>query len=83
MRSQACTRDTILVEGQTIPYNSEQKRVYFSIFGKVPLWRPYFYAAGVGGHTPLDADLSLGTDRYSDLLRETLSDRFEKTMSFY
>ncbi len=24
MRSQACTRDTILVEGQTIPYNSEQ-----------------------------------------------------------
>ncbi len=72
MRSQACARDTIVVEGQTIPYNSEQKRVYFSTFGKVPLWRPYFYASGLGGHTPLDADLSLGTDRYSDLLRETL-----------
>jgi hypothetical protein len=72
MRSQACARDTIVVEGQTIPYNSEQKRVYFSIFGKVPLWRPYFYASGTGGHTPLDADLSLGTGRYSDLLRETL-----------
>lgn len=72
MRSQACSRDTIIVEDQTIPYNSEQKRVYFSIFGKVPLWRPYFYASGTGGHTPLDADLSLGTGRYSDLLRETL-----------
>ena len=72
MRSQACARDTIVVEGQTIPYNSEQKRVYFSIFGKAPLWRPYFYASGAGGHMPLDAELSLGTDRYSDLLRETL-----------
>ncbi len=72
MRSQAYARDTIVVAGQTIPYNSEQKRVYFSIFGKVPLWRPYFYALGIGGHTPLDADLSLGTGRYSDLLRETL-----------
>jgi len=72
MRSQACTRDTIVVEGQTIPYNSEQKRVYFSIFGKIPLWRPYFYASEFGGHTPLDAGLSLGIGRYSDLLRETL-----------
>jgi hypothetical protein len=72
IRSQACARDTIVMEGQTIPYNSEQKRIYFSIYGKVPLWRPYFYASGTGGHTPLDADLSLGTGCYSDLLRETL-----------
>lgn len=34
MRSQSCTRD-IIVEGQTIPYHNEQKRVYFSIFGKI------------------------------------------------
>jgi hypothetical protein len=72
MRSQACTRDSIIVDGQTIPYHSEQKRVYFSIFGKVPLRRPYFYASGTGGYTPLDADLSLDAGRYSDLLRETL-----------
>lgn len=74
MRSQSCTRDTINIEGQTVPYNSEQKRVYFSIFGKIPIWRPYFYTSKVdaGGYTPLDADLSLGIDRYSDLLRETL-----------
>ncbi len=72
MRSQICLRDTITVEGQEVPYNSEQKRIYFSIFGKVPIWRPYFYGSGAGGHTPLDAELSLGSDRYSDLLREIL-----------
>lgn len=72
MRSQACSRDTITVKGQEVPYNSEQKRVYFSIFGKIPIWRPYFHASGAGGHTLLDAELSLGTDRYSDLLREML-----------
>ena len=72
MRSQSCTRDTINIEGQTVPYNSEQKQIYFSIFGKIPIWRPYFYASEIGGYTPLDADLSLGTGRYSDLLRETL-----------
>jgi hypothetical protein len=49
-----------------------EKRVYLSIFGEIPVWQPYFYASGAGGHTPLDAELSLGTNRYSDLLRETL-----------
>ena len=73
MRSQVSSRDGITIGGQEIGYNSEQKRVYFSIFGKVSIWRPYFYASGAGGHTPLDAELSLGTDRYSDLLRETLA----------
>jgi hypothetical protein len=72
MRSQTCSRDTITVEGQEVPYNSKQKRVYFSIFGKVPIWRPYFYSTEAGGHTPLDAELSLGTGRYSDMLREIL-----------
>jgi hypothetical protein len=36
-------------------------------------WRPYFYQAGVGGQAPLDAELSLGADRYADLLRELLT----------
>lgn len=72
MRSETSLREAIMVEGQEIPYNSEQKRVYFSIFGKVPVWRPYFYASGAGGHTPLDAELSLGANCYSDLLRETM-----------
>lgn len=72
MRGKTSSRTAITINGQEIPYHSEQKRVYFSIFGKVPVWRPYFYASDVGGHMPLDAALSLGINRYSDLLRETL-----------
>ena len=72
MRSQSCSRDDIVVKGQKIPYHHELKRVYYSIFGKIPVWRPYFHASEAGGHTPLDAELSLGSDCYSDLLRETI-----------
>jgi len=32
--------------------------------------RPYFYKQGVGTQIPLDAELGLGDDSYSDLLRE-------------
>jgi hypothetical protein len=56
--------------GQKLPYHSEKKRTYSSIFGKLPFWRPYFYETGVEGQSPLDAELSLGQDRYSDFLRE-------------
>lgn len=72
MRSQGCGREKITVKGEEVRYQSEQKRVYLSIFGQVELWRPYFYAKG-GGYTPLDEELGLGKDRYSDLLRETLN----------
>lgn len=51
-------------------YQRDTKRVYYSIFGKLPLYRPYFYKKGVGAETPLDGALGLGEDRYSDLLRE-------------
>ena len=58
MRAQACSRDEItLADGQVLPYHSEQKRAYFSIFGIIPVWRPYFYETGVAGQTPLDAEL--------------------------
>jgi hypothetical protein len=70
VRSQNCSRETVQKEdGQELPYHAERKRTYFSIFGKIPLWRPYFYQAEVG-EAPLDAALSLGSDRYSDFLRE-------------
>jgi hypothetical protein len=70
VRSQNCSRETVKKEdGQELPYHAERKRTYFSIFGKIPLWRPYFYQAKVG-EAPLDAELSLGSDRYSDFLRE-------------
>jgi hypothetical protein len=71
IRSEACSRDTIQsATGATLPYQRDTKRTYYSIFGKLPLYRPYFYKKGIGGETPLDAALGLGEDRYSDLLRE-------------
>jgi len=56
--------------GEILPYHSWKKRTYFSIFGKVPVWRPYFYKQGVGSAYPLDERLSLGKDSYSDMVRE-------------
>jgi len=70
-RSQASSREPLhRKDGQQLPYLRESKRNYVSIFGKVALWRPYFYQSGVGGNCPLDAELSLGEDSYSDLVRE-------------
>jgi hypothetical protein len=71
MRSENCSREAQETSaGQRLGYQHESRRLYFSIFGKVPLWRPYFYKQGVGGETPLDAELGLGDDSYSDLVRE-------------
>ena len=69
IRAQNCSRESAQKDGQTLPYHDERKRTYFSVFGKIPFWRPYFYKSKVG-KAPLDAELSLGADRYSDFLRE-------------
>ena len=71
MRSESCSREPIEeLDGQMLPYQHDTKRSYFSIFGKVPIVRPYFYKKGLGGRNPLDAELGLGADCYSDLVRE-------------
>lgn len=71
MRCQACSRQPLPTrDGQELVYQRDTKRAYFSIFGKVTVWRPYFYKTGLGGQSPLDAELSLGEDCYSDLVRE-------------
>ncbi len=71
MRSQDSTRGKYQCrDGCELPYQQEKKRDYYSIFGKLPIWRPYFYKKGKGGAMPLDAELSLGDDCYSDLVRE-------------
>jgi hypothetical protein len=72
MRSQICSREAFQDKnGQVWPYHHDNQRVYFSIFGKAAIERPYFYKSGANGQTPLDAELGLGDDSYSDLLRET------------
>lgn len=71
MRSEACSRQAVQSQGgEELPYHRDTKRVYFSIFNKVFIERPYFYKQGVGTQIPLDAELGLGDDSYSDLLRE-------------
>ncbi len=57
-------------KGEELPYHSEKKRDYYSIFGKLPFLRPYFYKKNAGGRSPLDEVLSLGEDCYSDVVRE-------------
>lgn len=71
LRSQQSSRETYTAEaGVSLPYHRDTPRHYMSIFGKLVIWRPYFYKQGVGSACPLDAELSLGADSYSDMLRE-------------
>jgi len=71
MRSEQCSRDSYqTANGDTLPYQRDTHRNYVAIFGKVSLWRPYFYKKGRGGHSPLDAQLGLGAHSYSDLVCE-------------
>lgn len=71
MRAEQCSRESYqTARGKSLPYQRDTHRSYVSIFGKVPLWRPYFYKKGSGGHSPLDAELGLGANSYSDLVRE-------------
>jgi len=71
MRSEICSRQAVQSKsGEDLPYHRDTERVYFSIFNKVFIERPYFYKKGIGAQIPLDAELGLGDDSYSDLLRE-------------
>ncbi len=71
LQAERCSRTALETEtGDVLPYHSEKKRDYYSIFGKLAVWRPYFYKQGVGSASPLDEALSLGEDCYSDVVRE-------------
>lgn len=71
MRAYNAKRETLkMADGSELSYHRDTKRRYVSIFGKVCFARPYFYRKGQDGQTPLDAELSLGDDCYSDLVRE-------------
>lgn len=71
MRSQSASRERLKrADGSELRYHRDTKRRYVSIFGTLCFERPYFYWKGKGGQTPLDAELSLGDDCYSDFVRE-------------
>jgi hypothetical protein len=71
MRSQNASRRTLkTANGNALNYHRDTKRRYVSIFGSLSFARPYFYRKGKDGQTPLDAELGLGADCYSDLVRE-------------
>lgn len=71
MRAEQCSRASHqTASGESLSYQRDTHRSYVAIFGKVPLWRPYFYKKGIGGASPLDAELGLGANAYSDLVRE-------------
>lgn len=70
-RAENFSREPLTLEnGTPLPYHSEKKHIYKSVFGRVPIWGPYFYKKDAGSRWPLAAALSLGDDSYSDFLRE-------------
>ena len=57
-------------DGSLLDYHDQRPTTYVSVFGKLRFQRHYFVAAGQAGCCPLDAELSLPSRCYSDLLRE-------------
>lgn len=63
----------ISTTGTPLPFHSRRSIDYFSVFGKLSFARHYFYSSDAGGICPLDADLSLPSRTYSDLLRDWMA----------
>lgn len=57
-------------DGTELRYHDRRRTSYFSIFGKLAVWRHAFTAPGQPVVCPLDAALSLPERCYSDVLRE-------------
>ena len=57
-------------DGTALAYHDLRPTTYFSVFGKIRFRRHYFHAPGQEGFCPLDAELSLPSRCYSDLLRD-------------
>lgn len=88
MRSKTCSGETMRSDDNKIlRYHRDTVRHYSSIFGKITFERPYFYNKNVGKCIPLDEALNLGTDGYSDLLRELsgvdVDSVYEKTADIF
>ena len=62
--------EPIALDGTRLTYQEKRPTTYFSVFGKVRFRRHYFHSVGQKGVCPLDAELSLPSRCYSDLLRD-------------
>jgi hypothetical protein len=62
--------EPIAPDGTRLRYQEKRPTTYFSVFGKVRFRRHYFHSPGQKGICPLDAELSLPSRCYSDLLRD-------------
>ena len=62
--------EPIAPDGTRLKYQEKRQTTYFSVFGKVRFRRHYFHAPGQKEICPLDAELSLPSRCYSDLLRD-------------
>jgi len=62
--------EPVASDGTRLRYQEKRQTTYFSVFGKVRFGRHYFHAPGQKGICPLDAELSLPSRCYSDLLRD-------------
>ncbi|MEZ0228296.1 MAG: ISKra4 family transposase [Planctomycetota bacterium] len=62
---------TIHRHGLDVPFHCRKRTTYFSMFGVLEIWRPYYWSeASKGGIHPLDAELNLPARRYSYFLQE-------------
>lgn len=69
-QAQAQHAPTILTpQGECLPYHSQKRKSYLSIFGKISFQRSYYYQQKKG-YFPLDARLNLPPAGGSDLLKE-------------
>jgi hypothetical protein len=59
--------------GMPIPAHDRRSIDYVSVFGQLSFTRQYFYASGIAGICPLDAEISLPKRCYSDLLRDWMT----------
>jgi len=62
--------EPVAPDGTRLTYQEKRSTTYFSVFGKVQFRRHYFHWPGQKGVSPLDAELSLPSRCYSDLLRD-------------
>lgn len=70
-RAKAMTqKEWVNQDGETVPLHSQKKRRYITLFGELVIKRPWYYAAGQKGISPLEDKVQMPKTSYSDLVKE-------------